>query len=130
MQGGVGFFKFKQGFEDTILAVPQHNQLFWPPTGDLTAQFAAYRAAGTGDQHNFARKYRADLLIANAGGLAAQQVRNIHFAQPADAHFTAEQLVNTGHGAERDAFQPRDIGDGPHNPARRAGDGNDYFVDP
>ena len=87
--------------EDAVLAVPEQHQPVWLRVRDLPAQLRADGAAGPGDEHGLATYVGGGIVQPIVVGQVAppEQVRNLHRAQPADADASAEQLVDTRHGA-------------------------------
>jgi hypothetical protein len=76
------------------------EQLSWSETGDLTAQFTADAAAGTGDHHGPSGEQGADVPGLQLDGRAAQEVLHFHGAQLADLDFPQRKFGQRGDGAE------------------------------
>ena len=91
--------------EDAVLTVPEQHQLRGPRVHDLAAQLGPDRAAGPCHQDHVPTHVARRIRI-HGHGHAAQQVRNVHFAQPVDGHLSVEQLEYAWHDPRRDAQPP------------------------
>ena len=79
-----------------VLVNVENNQRLGLGPGDLAAQFAADASAATGDQHHFPGDVRKNFFIIDLHLFPAQQVRDLHVPELADADFFIEQLVHSG----------------------------------
>src|SRR4029434_2879359 len=115
--------------EDAVFAFAEKQQLLRLKSHDLTAQLAADRSAGAGNQHSPTFEVSGNRGTVQLNRFASQQILQRDFAQLAAAHAPVYQLKYAWQDARFYLRQPAHLDNSPDLGGRCGRHGDDHLVD-